>query len=210
MKLIKLETSWLLARLGIYLQLTSTIFSLHAENIELTSSKAGRFTCPGDQVTFTCRVFRSSALEWRNPLITQLTSYTALYTPPNLLPRGPLNATLISVSGTNLQANFTSTLQVAISRMMRRNETTVMCFSGTLENVTDNFTVAGMWRYLYMYGFVRTSMCLISIPVVSRIDKRIFLHFKFRTPMHGGVCFNMNTLIAGAQTNRAPGWMWIC
>ena len=94
-------------------------------------------------MTFTCRVFRSSALEWRNPLITQTTSYAALDTPPNILNRDPFTATLISVSGTNLQANFTSTLQVTVSRMMRRNETTVMCFSGTLENVTDNFTVAG-------------------------------------------------------------------
>ena len=126
-----------------YLQLTSTIFSLHAENIVLTSSKTRRFTCPGDQVTFTCRVFRSSALEWRNPLITQITSYTALDTPPNILNRGLLAATLISVSGTNLQANFTSTLQVTVSRTMRRNETTVTCLSGTLENITDNFTVGG-------------------------------------------------------------------
>ena len=43
----------------------------------------------------------------------------------------------------SLQANFTSTLQVTVSRTMRRNETTVMCFSGTLENATDNFTVGG-------------------------------------------------------------------
>ena len=94
-------------------------------------------------MTFTCQVFRSSALEWRNPLITQTTSYAAIDTPPNTLPRDPFTATLISVSGTNLQANFTSTLQVTVSRMMRKNETTVTCLSGTLENATDNFTVAG-------------------------------------------------------------------
>ena len=94
-------------------------------------------------MTFTCRVFKSSALEWRNPLITQVTSYTALDTPPNILSRGLLTATLIDVSGTNLNANFTSTLQLTVSRMMMRSETTVTCLSGTLKNVTDNFTVAG-------------------------------------------------------------------
>ena len=90
--------------------------------MELTSDKTRQFTCPGDHVTFTCRVFRSSALEWRNPLITQTTSYVATDTPPNILPRGLLTATLIDVSGTNLNANFTSTLQVTVSRMMMRNE----------------------------------------------------------------------------------------
>ena len=94
-------------------------------------------------MTFTCQVFRSSALEWRNPLITQLTSYAALDTPPMILNRDPLTVSLISVSGTNLDANFTSTLQVTVSRMMMRNETAVTCLSGTLKNVTDNFTVAG-------------------------------------------------------------------
>ena len=94
-------------------------------------------------MTFTCRVFRSSALEWRSPLITQTTSWTATDTAPSILPRGLLTATLIDVSGTNLNANFTSTLQVTASRMMRRIETTVTCLTGTLENATDNFTVAG-------------------------------------------------------------------
>ena len=111
--------------------------------MELTSNKTREFTCPGDHVTFTCRVFRSSALEWRNPLITQSTPYTALDTPPNILPRDPFTATLIDASGTNLNANFTSTLQVTVSKMMRRNETTVTCLSGTLKNVTDNFTITG-------------------------------------------------------------------
>ena len=60
-----------------------------------------------------------------------------------ILPRGLLTANLIDISGTNLNANFTSTLQVTVSRMMRKNETTVTCLSGTLKNVTDNFTVAG-------------------------------------------------------------------
>ena len=62
-----------------------------------------------------------------------------------ILPRGLLTATLTDVSGTNLNANFTSTLQVTVSRMMRRNETTVTCLSGTLESGTDDFTVASKW-----------------------------------------------------------------
>ena len=113
-----------------------------AENVELTSNKERRFTCPGDQVTFTCRVFGSSSLEWHSPLITQITSYVASATPPMILNRDPLTVSLISVSGSPLNANFTSTLQVTASRMIMRDATTVMCLS-TTANKTDNFTVAG-------------------------------------------------------------------
>ena len=93
-------------------------------------------------MTFTCRVFGSSSLEWRNPLITQITSYIAIDTPPQILNRDPLTISLISVTGTPLNANFTSTLQVTASRMIMRDETTVMCLS-TTANKTGNFTVAG-------------------------------------------------------------------
>ena len=91
---------------------------------------------------FTCRVLGGSSLEWRSSLITPI-KYIPTDTPPNILPRDPLTATLISVSGTNLNANFTSTLQVTVSRMMMRNETTVMCLNSALDNETDNFTVVG-------------------------------------------------------------------
>ena len=101
------------------------------ENVKLTSDKERQFTCPGDQVTFTCRVFGSSSLEWRSPLITQTTSYVASATPPMILNRDPLTLSLISVSGTSLNANFTSTLQVTASRIIVRDETTVMCLSTT-------------------------------------------------------------------------------
>ena len=91
---------------------------------------------------FTCRVFGSSFLEWRSPLITQLTSYTGGSTPPEMLKRHPFTASLISVNGNTLNANFTSTLQVNASRMVMRDATTVMCLSGAA-NKTDNFTIAG-------------------------------------------------------------------
>ena len=112
------------------------------DNVKLTSNKEWQFTCPGDQVTFTCRVFGSSSLEWRSPLITQITSYGADATPPMILNHDPLSISLISVSGTNLNANFTSTLQVTASRTIQRASTLVMCLS-TTTNKTDNFTIAG-------------------------------------------------------------------
>ena len=93
-------------------------------------------------MTFTCRVFGSSALEWRGPLIPQQIRYTAGSTPPATLSQGPFIASLIEVVGPNLNANFTSTLQVNASRMFMRDATTVMCLSATA-NETDNFTTAG-------------------------------------------------------------------
>ena len=94
-------------------------------------------------MTFTCRVFGSSALEWRSPLITLIASYISTDTPLQTLIRGPFTATLIDISGAGLNANFTSTLQVNLSKMMMRNETTVMCLNSASDNKTDNFTMAG-------------------------------------------------------------------
>ena len=116
---------------------------LIAENVELTSNKESQFTCPGDQVTFTCRVFESSSLEWRSPLITQTFAYISTDTPLQTFIRGSFTATLISVSGSALNSNFTSTLQVTASRMFMRNETTVTCLNSASDNKTDNFTMAG-------------------------------------------------------------------
>ena len=109
--------------------------------MELTSNKERQFTCPGDLVTFTCRVFGSPSLEWRSPLITEQTVYTTGSSVGDL-DRNPFTASLIERSGTPLNSNFTSTLQVNVSRMIMRDETTVMCLSFTA-NKTDNFTVAG-------------------------------------------------------------------
>ena len=116
---------------------------LIVDNVELISNKTKRFTCPGERVIFTCRVYGSVSLEWRSPLITQPTSYLATDMPPRILNRGRLSISLINVSGIPLNANFTSTLQVTASRMIMRDSSTVMCLSGTLKNVTDNFIVAG-------------------------------------------------------------------
>ena len=115
---------------------------LITENVELNSNKQRQFTCPGDQVIFTCRVFGSFSLEWRSPLITQTTSYTAS-SPPDDLDRSPFTASLVERSGTGLNLNFTSTLQVTASRTFVREATTVICLS-TTANKTDNFIVAGM------------------------------------------------------------------
>ena len=111
--------------------------------MELTSNKERQFTCPGDQVTFTCQILGSISLEWHNLLIAQPVTYRTDDRPPETLNRGPFTASLISVSGTPLNANFTSILQVTASRMIMRDATTVMCLSSTMESGTDNFTVAG-------------------------------------------------------------------
>lgn len=116
---------------------------LIVDNVELTSNKTERFTCPGQHVTFTCRVYGSFALEWRSPLITQPTLYLATDTPPRSWNQGPFRISLIDVSGITLNANFTSTLQVTTSRTIMRDSSTVMCLSSTLNNKTDNFTIAG-------------------------------------------------------------------
>ena len=110
--------------------------------MELTSNIARQLTCPGDMVVFNCTVFGSSSLEWRSPLITEQIVYTASDIPPRILSQGPVTASLISVSGTPLNSNFTSTLQVNGSRMFMR-DATVTCHSSTLESETDNFTAAG-------------------------------------------------------------------
>ena len=112
------------------------------ENVELTSNKTRQLTCPGDLVIFTCRVFVSSSLEWRSPLITEQILYTASDRPPRILRRGSFTASLTNVSGTPLEANFTSTLQVTASTVFMSNAT-VMCLSSTPESETDNFTAAG-------------------------------------------------------------------
>ena len=123
--------------------LTLLSFSL-LENVELTSDKERRFTCPGDLVTFTCRVFGSSALEWRSPLLNRPILFLASTMAPLTVNRPSFTAFLIARSGNNLIANLTSTLQVTASGIFMRNETTVMCLSGTREMEADNFTVAGM------------------------------------------------------------------
>ena len=116
----------------------------------LTSNKQRQFTSPGDQVVFTCRVSGSASLEWRSPLITERTTYTATSLPPDTLDRGPFTISLTGVSGENtpLHANLTSTLRVTASQMFMRNEANVMCLS-TTANKTDTFAVGGMF-YMFL------------------------------------------------------------
>ena len=124
-------------------------------------------------MTFTCRVFGGTLLEWRSSLITAPTLYAPGDTPPDIMNSGPFTATLISVSynATPLNSNFTSTLQVTASRMIMRDATTVMCLS-TTANKTDNFTVAGEYCTLYNYTVhFADFVYLIYTPIVYPIDQ---------------------------------------
>ena len=94
-------------------------------------------------MVFTCQVFKSSSLEWRSPLITLPTTFSVGSTRGERLRRGQFIATLTDVNGGNLQANFTSTLQINASRRFMRDKTTVMCLNGSQAGEAGNFTVAG-------------------------------------------------------------------
>ena len=101
---------------------------------------------------FTCQVFGSVTLEWRSPLFTQPTVYLPNDRPPRIFTPGPFTASLINVStnGTNVNTNFTSTLQVTASRMIMRDAITVMCLS-TTANETDNFIITSKVYVLIMF-----------------------------------------------------------
>ena len=121
-----------------------TIF-LIVENVQLTSDKNGRFTCRGQEVTFTCCVFGSSYLEWRNPLITGRIRYTAVHDRGEVINRDYFATSLTDINttdGNTLNTNFTSTLRVNASSMFIVNQTTIRCNS-TADNKTDTFTITG-------------------------------------------------------------------
>ena len=108
-----------------YIYLYFTIF-LIVENVQLTSDKNGRFTCHGQEVTFTCCVFGSSSLEWWNLLITGRILYTAVNKPGEVINRDYFATSLTDICttpGNTLNTNFTSTLQVNASscRLEREN-----------------------------------------------------------------------------------------
>ena len=113
-----------------------------ADNVELSSNvdNGRQFICPGELVTFTCRVFMSFSLEWRSPQFSAIT-YTARSTPPDIIIRSTtFEANLISVSSGTLLANsnITSTL-----KMIRpRDEVSVQCLT-TQCNKRTNFTLTG-------------------------------------------------------------------
>lgn len=80
-------------------KLPSLSYLLTVENVELTSNKERQFTCPGDQVIFTCQILGSTSLEWRSLLIAQPVTYRTDDRPPETLHRGSFTASLVSVSG---------------------------------------------------------------------------------------------------------------
>ena len=164
------------------------------DNAKLTSNKEWQFTCPGDEVTFTCRVFGSSSLEWRSPLITQITSYGADATPSMILNRDPLSISLISVSGTPLNANFTSTLQVTASRTIQRASTLVMCLS-TTTNKTDNFTVAGKNCTTLV---IMVTIYLVTAVVYGKTYHKHLFHWMFCTSL-GKECTSRPCCLLGLQ-----------
>ena len=169
-----------------HLQITFTLSSsLMADNVELTSSKQQRFTCPGEQVIFTCRVFGSVTLEWRSPLVTQPTVYLPNDRPPRIFTPGLFTAALINVStnGTNVNTNFTSTLQVTASRMIRREATTVMCLS-TSANETDNFTVAGEYCATLEISGPAASSSKVEQPVRKVTVKLVMVEYSCTKHWH--------------------------
>ena len=96
-----------------------------------------QFACDGELVTFTCQVFLSDNLEWNSPLIDPPIRFASTDMLQSVR-REPFVATLTSVVGTTLAANFTATLQVNASRMILPPNTTVECNSEE-----SDFTTAG-------------------------------------------------------------------
>ena len=90
--------------------------------------------------------------------------------------RGPFTTSLLSVSGTPLNANFTSTLQVNASRTITRTETTVTCLYAASESETDNFTVAGMQEYGNNHSKVAYTIYVLLYSVLSKEKKSTIIH----------------------------------
>ena len=116
-----------------------------AGNVVLTSTviEDGRqFACEGEMVTFTCQVIRSLSLQWRSPLI-RLIVYTTHPEDQVVVSMPPFTANLTSIARSGINSNFTSTLQVTVSRMFARINTTVECRNQPGVNMSSRFTVAG-------------------------------------------------------------------
>ena len=91
-------------------------------------------------MTFTCRVFMSSFLEWRSPHFPAIT-YTAQSTPPDAINRSTtFEAILISVSRGTVpeNSNITSILRMIVPR----DQVSVRCLT-TQNNETTTFTLTG-------------------------------------------------------------------
>ena len=113
----------------------------------LTSSVAdvrSQFACDGQLVNFTCRVFGSNSLAWRNRLIVPISYSSFLDTPPVVTNRPPFRGVLTDVVGSNLnEANLTSTLEVNASRSMMMNSTMIVECASPQCTEESNFTVSG-------------------------------------------------------------------
>ena len=90
---------------------------------------------------FTCQVIGSLTLQWDSPLVPQIPfpagSTVSTSRPPSFI------VTLTGITGSGINGNITSTLQVNASTTFARNDTTVECRN--LPGVTkeSRFTVAG-------------------------------------------------------------------
>lgn len=125
------------------IRIEDTFFlSTVAGNVLLESSvvESGRqFACDGELITFTCEVFGSISLQWRNELINPIT-FLSSDNAPVTLSRPPFFATLTSRVGSGIDANFTSTLQVNASR---NSSQSVECRNQQQVSRELNFTTAG-------------------------------------------------------------------
>ena len=126
---------------------THVISGSVAGQLVLNSSvtQSGReFACDGERVTFTCKVVRSSILQWNIPSISDNSiTYRAGLMPPAIASRQAFLATLKSTAGDGASTNFTSTLQVNVSREIPHNVITVECRNHREEDAMEaSFTVA--------------------------------------------------------------------
>ena len=124
-----------------------TSYYISAANVKLVSSvdEGRQFTCPGEQVTFTCQVFRSFRLDWQSPPGISI-AYTANDPLGDIINSSPFKANLTSVSrGQPLNnSNITSTLMMT----EHRNKVSVQCLNTVRDSEMANFTTTGNFFFL--------------------------------------------------------------
>ena len=104
-----------------------------------------KFACEGELATFTCQVNGSLVLQWYGPLISQDPIIFSIDpAAPVVVSRSSFTATLISITRSGSNSDFTSTLQVNASRRFARSDTTVECRNQLGVNKSSRFTVAGI------------------------------------------------------------------
>ena len=129
-----------------------------AGSVILTSSvEVTRLACPGDLVTFTCRVIQGTTLTWiSEPFIPENDPLTFVNSQLSVVGRsigiGGFEATLTHIANTTESppitvADLTSTL--VVSAAARLNGTTVEC-SDQRERVARVLTIAGEECKVYL------------------------------------------------------------